>query len=141
MATAEHSLTSDRDDEDVDVRLLREDEFDLLDPVFQLYGVPTANPKLSVVAVALIDGRVIAAMCLRLVPHIDGFHIDEAHRHQGLAWRLAELLRPFVLQSPLPVFIKADTPAAAHMAVVEGFVPSEEPVFIRWPEEVRDADV
>lgn len=106
--------------EELEIRWLTEEEFNLIAELFILNGSQPPHPEHSKIAAAFDQGRLVGFMALQFVPHAEPTWIAEDYRQRGLWRQLAKLTEDFVGPGAA-VYVTAPDDRIAHMAKEYGF--------------------
>jgi RimJ/RimL family protein N-acetyltransferase len=105
--------------EELEIRWLTEEEFNLIAELFILNGSQPPHPDHSRIVGAIHGGRVVGFMVLQFIPHTEPTWIADGYQGQGLWEKMAQLLESYI--GATPVYCTVPDDRTRHMVEKFGF--------------------
>jgi len=116
----------------IEIRFLEDDEYYLLDEIYDGEGVARLDPNFSRVVAAIKDGKVIGIMVMQMVLHTEPIIIKEEWQGKGL-WRdMAEMLDGYLTAIGIPgAYTQPMRDETKAIAGKMGYTESEHPLWVK----------
>jgi hypothetical protein len=122
----------------IQVRFLEPREYPLADKFFDREGIPRLDPNWSKIgaAIDLDTGRIVGAICLQLVAHVEPIIIAKAYRGSGLWREMAEIMDGYLStmarQGAIAgVYAQPTHQVAEHLCQEMGMSPCEHNLWVK----------